>query len=430
MKRNDELWENAERVIPGGVNSPVRAFRGVGGTPRFLARGQGCKVWDVDGKEYVDYVGSWGPLLLGHAHPAIVEAVRAAAGDGLTFGAPTEREVQLANAVSRLVPAAQKIRLVTSGTEATMTAVRLARGFTRRDRVIKFAGAYHGHADTFLIKAGSGGATFGTPDSAGVPAGVAALTHVARFNDLASVRAVFTEYPQDVAAVIVEPILGNVGVVPPADGFLRGLKKLCDEFGALLVFDEVITGFRVGFGGAQELYGVTPDLCTLGKILGGGLPLAAVAGRAGIMDHLAPLGKVYQAGTLSGNPLATAAALATLNVLETKPPYPALDGAAKKLADGITAKIAEAGVAATVNRVGSMFTIFFTKDKVADAETALRADAQAYGRFFHACLEEGVYLPPSQYETAFVSTAHDGAAIDRTIAAVAKALQAAKPRPA
>ncbi|MBI4617820.1 MAG: glutamate-1-semialdehyde 2,1-aminomutase [Planctomycetes bacterium] len=426
MTRNEELWENALRVIPGGVNSPVRAFRAVGGSPPFLARGQGCRVYDADGKEYVDHVASWGPLIAGHAHPRVVEAIARAAAGGTTFGAPTEGEVLLANSVSRLVPSCEKVRLVSSGTEATMTAVRLARGVTGRDRIVKFAGCYHGHADSFLIRAGSGATTLGIPDSPGVPRALAELTLVARYNDLASVRALFGAHPDGIAAVIVEPVAGNMGCVLPAPGFLAGLRELSDRYGALLVFDEVITGFRLALGGAQAVYAVRPDLTTLGKILGGGLPLAAVGGKRSLMDQLAPEGKVYQAGTLSGNPVAVAAALATLGLLEEKNPYRDLEERTKSLAKGLEDAAVKAGIPVIVNRAGSMFTVFFTKGKVTDYESALQSDTRAYARFFHALLANGVYFPPAQFEVAFVGMAHDAAAIDRTLDAAAKTFAAAR----
>jgi glutamate-1-semialdehyde 2,1-aminomutase len=422
VKESEKLFAAAQRTIPGGVNSPVRAFRGVGGEPFFVARAQGARLWDVDGRAYIDYVGSWGPLILGHAAPAVVEAVTAAAARGTSYGAPTAGEVEMAEAITRVYPSIERVRLVSSGTEAAMSAIRVARGATGRDVLVKFDGGYHGHADSLLVKAGSGGATFSIPDSRGVPAALAALTLTVPFNDAAAVRAIFEARGSEVAAVIVEPVAGNMGVVPPAPGFLEALRELCTRHGAVLIFDEVITGFRVAHGGAQALYGVQPDLTCLGKIIGGGLPVGAYGGRAALMDQVAPLGGVYQAGTLSGNPLAVAAGLATIKVLSVPGVYERLETLGERLARGLAAGARAAGVPLTVNRVGSMLTGFFCATPVTDYTTAKRADTQRYARFFHAMREGGVYLAPSQFEAAFVSLAHTEADIDATVKAAADAL--------
>ncbi len=408
MSRSSELLQRAQRLIPGGVNSPVRAFRGVGGEPPFIARGAGAHVWDADGKEYIDYVGSWGPLLLGHAHPAIVAAVQEAAASGTSFGAPTEREVEMAEAIRDAVPSIEMVRLVNSGTEATMSALRLARGFTGRDLVVKFEGCYHGHVDSLLVKAGSGVATLGIADTAGVPAAFAATTIAIPFNSIGAVESVFEQRGSAIAAVIVEPVAGNMGCVPPAPGFLEALRELTARHGALLIFDEVMTGFRVAFGGAQALYGITPDLTTLGKVIGGGLPIGAYGGRADVMSKMAPLGPVYQAGTLSGNPLAVAGGLAMLRHLKAHPEiYAQLEIHSAALAGSVPAGV-------TVNRVGAMFTFFFTSQPVTDYESARRSDTARFARFFHWMLERGVYLAPSQFEAAFLSAAHSDEDIRRT----------------
>src|SRR5687767_817463 len=401
--RSRRLLANAERLIPGGVNSPVRAFRSVGGEPRFIARGEGARIWDVDGREYLDFVASWGPLILGHAPPAVVEAVAMAATRGTSYGAPTPQEVELAAMITAAYPSMEMVRLVSSGTEAAMSAIRLARGATGRDLLVKFDGCYHGHADSLLVKAGSGSATFGIPDSRGVPAALAGLTLTLPFNDLAAVRELFRARGREIAALIVEPVAGNMGVVAPAPGFLAGLRDITTAHGALLVFDEVITGFRVAYGGAQELYGVRPDLTCLGKIIGGGLPVGAFGGRADVMDHVAPLGSVYQAGTLSGNPLAVRARLTVLRLLKDIDPYEELDRRAAKLEQGLRDAAAEAGIQTTINRVGSMLTTFFTAKEVTDWPSARQSDTELYARFFRAMLEEGIYLAPSQFECAFVS---------------------------
>ncbi|MSP17757.1 MAG: glutamate-1-semialdehyde-2,1-aminomutase [Myxococcales bacterium] len=424
--RSAELFRRARDVIPGGVNSPVRAFRSVGGEPIFLARGAGARVWDVDGREYLDYVGSWGPLVLGHAHPEVIEAIREAAADGTTFGAPTEREVRFAELVRSAVPSLERLRCVSSGTEATMSALRVARGFTGRDRIVKIDGGYHGHADVLLVEAGSGAATLGIPGSAGVPADVARNTLVVPWNDLPAMRALFAapEHRGKIAAVIVEPVCGNIGCVPPAPGYLEGLRELTREDGALLVFDEVMTGFRVAWGGAQARFGVRPDLTCLGKIVGGGLPAAVFGGRADVMAKLAPEGPVYQAGTLSGNPLAMAAGLKTLELLARPGTYERLETLSARLEAGLRGAAERAGVAVHLNRVGAMFTAFFAEHAVVDYATAKQSDTARFGRYFRAMLERGVYLAPSQFEAAFMSLAHTEADVDATVSAAASALAA------
>ena len=420
--KSQQLFERAQRVIPGGVNSPVRSFRAVEGTPPFIARGNGSRVWDVDGNEYIDYLGSWGPLALGHAHPAVVEAVQRAAADGTSFGAPVEQEVQLAEMICDALPSVDSVRLVNSGTEACMTALRLSRAHTGRSKVVKFAGNYHGHADGLLVAAGSGALTHGIPTSAGVPEAYAAETLIATYNDLSSVEGLFDAWPDDIAAVIVEPVAGNMGVVPPADGFLQGLRDVTEANGALLIFDEVITGFRVAYGGAQTLYGVTPDVTTMGKIIGGGLPVGAYGGRSEVMQQVAPLGPMYQAGTLSGNPLAVAAGVATLTELQRPGVYDQLEAAATRLIDGVSGAFARAEIPSTVNRVASMFTGFFNAGPVAALAQVEQSDTAIYGRYMHALLDRGVYIAPSQFEAGFVSIAHTDADIDRTIVAVGDAL--------
>jgi glutamate-1-semialdehyde 2,1-aminomutase len=419
------LHERALRRIPGGVNSPVRAFRAVGGEPVYVARALGPHIWGADGTRYIDYVGSWGPMVLGHAHPAIIKAITEAAALGTSYGAPTEREVLFAEALCAAVPSMEKVRLCSSGTEACMSALRLARGFTGRDKVLKFEGCYHGHADFLLVKAGSGAATFGVPDSAGVPEAAARNTLTARFNDLDAVRAIFAAEGGDIAAVIVEPVVGNMGCVPPAEGFLEGLRALCTAHGALLVLDEVMTGFRVARGGAQARFGVRPDLTTLGKIVGGGLPLAAFGGRAEIMDRLAPLGPVYQAGTLSGNPVATAAGLATLALLEPDL-YEALERIGARIESGLRDAARAAGAKVTIQRVGAMWTVFFAEGPVRSWDDAKAADTKAFARWHQGMLKRGVYLPPSQWEAAFHSVTHDDAAVDATLAAAAEAFREAR----
>jgi glutamate-1-semialdehyde 2,1-aminomutase len=419
---SEELFARAQALLPGGVDSPVRAFRAVGGTPRFLVRGEGARVVDADGNVYIDYLGSWGPLIHGHAHPRVLEAVVAAAAEGTSFGAPTPREVELAELVTGAVPSIEMVRFVNSGTEATMSALRLARAYTGRDTILKFDGCYHGHADGLLVKAGSGPLSLGAPDSPGVPTDMARHTLSVRYNDLAAVEAAFAAQPEAIAAVIVEPIAGNMGCVPPATGFLAGLRELTRRYGALLVFDEVITGFRVAYGGAQALYGVMPDLTCLGKVLGGGLPVGAYGGPRAIMEQMAPAGPVYQAGTLSGNPLAMAAGCAALRLLYGDEAYARLEALAAPLAAGLAKATTEAGVPAQVARVGSLLTLFFTAQPVTDYESARTADTARYARFFHAMLERGVYLPPSQFELWFVSLAHHEADVEATLAAARAAL--------
>ena len=422
QSRSEQLFEQAQRVIPGGVNSPVRSFRAVAGTPPFLAKGQGSRVWDVDGNEYIDYLGSWGPLALGHAHPVVVEAVQRAAADGTSFGAPVEQEVELAEIICAALPSVDSLRLVNSGTEACMTALRLARAYTGRPKIVKFAGNYHGHADGLLVAAGSGALTHGVPTSAGVPESYAAETLVAAYNHAESVAELFAAWPNDIAAVIVEPVAGNMGVVPPAAGFLNSLRSITEANGALLIFDEVITGFRVAYGGAQSLFGVTPDITTMGKIIGGGLPVGAYGGRWDVMEMVAPLGPMYQAGTLSGNPLAVAAGVATLRELQRTGTYERLEASASRLTDGIAAAFSQAEIPSTINRVGSMFTGFFNPGPVSTLSEVEKSDTATYGRYFHALLERGVYIAPSQFEAGFVSVAHTDADIDRTIVAVRDAL--------
>jgi glutamate-1-semialdehyde 2,1-aminomutase len=419
---SEQWFAQAQALIPGGVNSPVRAFRGVGGTPFFVARAEGPRLFDVDGRGYLDYVMSWGPLLLGHAPKRVTEAVRDAAERGTSYGAPTPGEVELAREIRAAVPSMELLRLVSSGTEAAMSVLRLARGFTGRTKLIKFEGGYHGHADSLLVKAGSGGATFGVPDSLGVPPELARLTLTVPYNDLDAVRAVLQAEGREVAAIIVEPVAGNMGVVPPAPGFLAGLRELCRSHGALLVFDEVITGFRVAYGGAQARFGITPDLTILGKIIGGGLPVGAYGGRRDVMECVSPLGGVYQAGTLSGNPLAVAAGLEMLRALREPGVYEVLESRAAALEVGLREAGARAGVTATVNRVGSMLTAFFAPGPVTDWTSAARADRARYGRFFHAMLARGVYLAPSQFEAAFLSTAHAADDVAATVEAAREAL--------
>ncbi len=412
MNGSDSLYERGRRLIPGGVNSPVRAFRAVGGRPFFVERGAGARIWDVDGHCYLDFLGSWGPLILGHAPAPVVEAITDAVRQGTSFGAPTSREVEIAELISRAIPSIEMVRLVSSGTEAAMSAIRLARGATGGDVIIKFEGCYHGHADSLLVKAGSGGATFSIPDSLGVPTALASLTLTLPFNDLEAVRRTFDARGGEIAAVIVEPVAGNMGVVPPAPGFLQGLRHLTRRHGALLIFDEVITGFRVAYGGAQALDGVTPDLTCLGKIIGGGLPVGAYGGRRDLMEQVAPIGKVYQAGTLSGNPLAVAAGLATLRALTDPGVYPRLEALGARLEAGLQTAAREAGVPLVVNRVGSMLTPFFTDRPVTDYASAKRSDTVRYAKFFHGMLSRGVFLAASQFEAAFISLAHSEADID------------------
>jgi len=423
MSRSEELLARARKTIPGGVSSPVRAFKAVGGSPVFLARAEGARVFDEDGQSYVDYVGSWGPMILGHAHPAILEAVREAAARGTSFGAPCALEVELAERVVRHVPSVEKVRFVSSGTEATMSALRVARGFTGRSKILKFDGCYHGHADSLLVAAGSGVATLGIPGSPGVPEGTVADTLVVPFNDVAAVERAVAEHGPDLAAIIAEPVCGNMGAVAPRPGYLESLREITRKNGTVLIFDEVMTGFRLALGGAQELFGVTPDMTCLGKILGGGLPAAAYGGRADIMATVAPEGPVYQAGTLSGNPLAMAAGVATLDLLTEPGVYAKLDATSATLADGLVRAADEAGATVTVNRVGSMVTVFFGPGPVTDYATAKVSDTARFGRFFHAMLKRGVALPPAQFEAAFVSLAHGPAEIEATLQAADEAFR-------
>jgi glutamate-1-semialdehyde 2,1-aminomutase len=423
MSKSEELFNRAQRVIPGGVNSPVRAFRAVGGKPLFIQRGEGSHIWDVDGNEYIDYIGSWGPLIFGHRAPEVVKALRDVLEIGTSFGAPTEREVEIAELITKLVPSVEKVRLVNSGTEATLSAIRVARGFTGRERIVKFDGCYHGHGDSLLVKAGSGVATLGLPDSPGVPAGLAELTTVLPFNNPEALLKEFGARGKEVACVIVEPIVGNSGCVLPRGDFLSILRDVTKAAGTVLIFDEVMTGFRVALGGAQAKYGIQPDLTTMGKVIGGGLPVGAYGGRADIMDRVAPAGPIYQAGTLSGNPLAVAAGLATLRRLQSEKPFDRLEALGARLERGLRDASAKAGVDVQVNRAGSMFTLFFTNRPVFDFDSAKTSDTQRFNRFFHGMLDQGIYLPPSQFEAAFISAAHSERDIDRTVDAAAKALQ-------
>ncbi|RJQ30540.1 MAG: glutamate-1-semialdehyde-2,1-aminomutase [Peptococcaceae bacterium] len=424
--RSVAFYKEAVRYIPGGVNSPVRAFKAVGLTPLFISRGEGALIYDADGNEYVDYVGSWGPLILGHRHPAVVEALRRRLENGTSFGAPTELETVLAKMIVAAVPSIEMVRLVNSGTEAAMSALRLARGYTGRDKIVKFAGCYHGHADFLLIKAGSGALTTGVPTSPGVPAGTAKDTIVAPYNDLDTLSSIFEQEGRNIAAVIVEPVAGNMGVAPPAPGFLAGLRELTAAYGSLLIFDEVMTGFRLAYGGAQELYGINPDLTCLGKVIGGGLPVGAYGGKKEIMLHVSPAGPVYQAGTLSGNPLAVSAGIATLEVLRQPGVYAELERKSARLSAGLAEAAREAGAKTYCTRAGSMLCAFFTGTAVTDYDTACMADTGKYAVFFKSMLEQGVYLAPSQFEAMFVSLAHTDEQIDRTVEAARRAFRVAK----
>ncbi|MCE9633836.1 MAG: glutamate-1-semialdehyde 2,1-aminomutase [Methylophilales bacterium] len=415
--RNQQLFEQSQKLIPGGVNSPVRAFRSVGGTPIFFKRGLGAYLWDEDDKQYIDYIGSWGPMILGHAHPEVVAAVREAAGNSLSFGAPTARELDMAEILTKLVPSMEQVRLVSSGTEATMSAIRLARGFTGRSKIVKFEGCYHGHADALLVKAGSGALTFGQPSSAGVPPEVAAHTLTLAYNNIAEVEALFKQIGDEIACVIVEPVAGNMNLIPPAPGFLETLRTQCTQHGAVLIFDEVMTGFRVALGGAQALFNIKPDLTTLGKVIGGGLPVGAFGGRKDIMACLAPLGAVYQAGTLSGNPVAVAAGLTTLTLIQEVGFHDKLTRNTKMLVEGLSAIAKEMGIPFSAQSVGGMFGVYFSEHCPTSYDEVMHSDKEAFNRFFHAMLDNGVYLAPSAFEAGFVSAAHSDEVIAKTLEA-------------
>jgi len=416
MQSNHDLFQQAKQHIPGGVNSPVRAFNGVGGDPVFFREGKGAWLTDAEGKQYIDYVGSWGPMILGHAHPEVITAVQQAAANGLGFGAPTEIEIEMANLVCELVPSMDLVRMVSSGTEATMSAIRLARGFTGRDKIVKFEGCYHGHADSLLVKAGSGALTLGVPSSAGVPSSLAEHTLTLRYNDLDSVSECLADLGDDVACIIVEPVAGNMNCIPPVPGFLEGLRELCDQYGVVLIFDEVMTGFRVSLGGAQQHYDVKPDLTTLGKVVGGGLPVGAFGGKREVMECIAPLGPVYQAGTLSGNPVAMAAGLATLKLIQAPDFHKQLANTAEALVTGLQQRADAAAVAITTNQVGGMFGVFFTEEKhISLYEQVANSDQEKFKRFFHGMLDKGVYLAPSAFEAGFVSAAHGTDEINATL---------------
>lgn len=418
MQHSDKLFESAKKIIPGGVNSPVRAFNGVGGTPCFIKRAEGAYIYDADDKAYIDYIGSWGPMILGHNHPAILSAVIETAQNGLSFGAPTALEITMAEKVRELVPSMEKLRMVSSGTEATMSAIRLARGYTGRDKILKFEGCYHGHADSLLVKAGSGALTLGVPNSPGIPADFAKHTLTVSFNNLEEVKQIFAEYQDQIACIIVEPVAGNMNCIPPVEGFLEGLRAICDEQKSVLILDEVMTGFRIALGGAQAHYNITPDLTTLGKVIGGGMPVGAFGGKKEIMDYIAPVGPVYQAGTLSGNPIAMAAGLAALNELSVGDKHTQLSDATEKLAMGFKAAAERNGVSLSINYVGAMFGFFFTdEEKVTTYEQAVACDGEKFKKFFHLMLEEGVYLAPSAFEASFLSTAHTEKEIEATLAA-------------
>ena len=427
MSRSSELFHRAEKVIPGGVNSPVRAFRGVGGDPIFIERAQGAWLFDSDGRRYIDYVGSWGPMIAGHAHPEIISAVKAATDNGLSFGAPTAIEIEMAERVCDLLPSIEMVRMVSSGTEATMSAIRLARGFTGRDKIVKFEGCYHGHGDSLLVKAGSGALTLGVPSSPGIPASLAEHTITLEYNNLDSVHEAFAELGDQIACIIVEPVAGNMNCIPPVEGFLEGLREVCDAHGAVLIFDEVMTGFRVALGGAQTRYGVNPDLTTLGKIIGGGMPVGAFGGKREIMEYIAPTGPVYQAGTLSGNPIAMTAGLKTLEIISAPGFYDTLEAKTTRLVQGLQERADAAGIPFTTSQVGAMFGLFFTDaEKVTSFAQATQCDVEAFKRFFHAMLDEGVYLAPSAYEAGFVSSAHSDDDLDATLQAAEKAFAALK----
>jgi len=425
MSKSEQLFQQAQQHIPGGVNSPVRAFKGVGGTPVFFTRGEGPYLFDADGRRYVDYVASWGPMIAGHCHPAVVKAVRDTAANGLGFGAPTEIETRMADLLCELVPSLELVRMVSSGTEATMSAIRLARGFTGRDKIVKFEGCYHGHSDSLLVKAGSGALTLGVPTSPGVPADLAQHTLTLEYNNADQVRSLFAEMGEQIAAIIVEPVAGNMNCVPPLPGFLEALREVCDQCQSVLIFDEVMTGFRVALGGAQQYFGITPDLTTLGKVVGGGLPVGAFGGRRDIMEHIAPIGPVYQAGTLSGNPVAMAAGLATLELVRAPGFHARLENTTRQLLDGLRERAAAAGIAMTTNQVGGMFGLFFTDARsVTDFAAVSACDVARFRTFFHAMLEHGVYLAPSAFEAGFVSSAHDDKALQATLEAAERAFAA------
>ena len=426
MSTNHELFQRALRLMPGGVNSPVRAFKSVGGEPFFTARADGAYLWDVEGTRYIDYVGSWGPMIVGHNHPRVREAVERAVRDGLSFGTPSPAEVTMAETITRLVPSLEMVRMVNSGTEATMSAIRLARGATGRSRIVKFEGCYHGHGDSFLVKAGSGALTFGVPTSPGVPKALADLTLTLPYNDFDAATALFDECGADIAGLIVEPVVGNANCLPPREGYLQHLRALCTRHGAVLIFDEVMTGFRVALGGAQERYGVTADLATFGKVIGGGMPVGAYGGRRELMEQVSPSGPVYQAGTLSGNPVAMAAGLAMLGLVQAPGFHASLEAKVHALCDGLEAAARDAGVPFTTNRVGGMFGLFFSGERVDTYAQALACDTAAFNRFFHAMLERGVYLAPSAFEAAFMSSAHGDAEIAATVAAAREAFRISK----
>jgi len=424
ISKSKTIFDRAKNFIPGGVNSPVRAFRAVGGNPLFMKKAKGAYLYDEDGNEYVDLINSWGPMILGHAHPAVEDAVKEALVNSPSFGAPTLREVEMAELICSIMPSVEKVRMVNSGTEATMSAIRVARGFTGRDKIIKMEGCYHGHGDSFLIAAGSGALTFGTPDSPGVTKGTAKDTLIAPFNDLKAVEKIITENKNEIAAIILEPVVGNMGCVAPVSGYLPGLRSLCDQHNIVLIFDEVMTGFRLSPGGAQELYGVKADMTTLGKIIGGGLPVGAYGGKKEIMDFVSPLGPVYQAGTLSGNPLAMAAGMAMLKYLKAHPEvYQQINRVTTKLVNGIQQQVKQAGLPFTINQVGSMFTLFFTGKHVVEFTTAVTSDTKLFAKYFQAMLSEGIYMAPSQYEAMFISTAIDDPIADRILSASEKALR-------
>jgi len=417
-----EQFNAAKAHIPGGVNSPVRAFKSVGGDPVFIQKALGAQITDTSGKQYIDYVGSWGPMILGHAHPEVIAAVKAAADNGLSFGAPTEIETEMANKICEIIPSIEMVRMVSSGTEATMSAIRLARGYTGRDKIIKFEGCYHGHSDSLLVKAGSGALTLGVPDSPGVPASLAEHTITLTYNNLQEISDTLAEIGDQVACVIIEPVAGNMNCIPPVEGYLEGIRTLCDEHKVVLIFDEVMTGFRVSLSGAQGHFGITPDLTTLGKVIGGGMPVGAFGGKREIMEYIAPLGPVYQAGTLSGNPIAMTAGLKTLELISANGFYDELSAKVSKLVEGIKQAASDAGIAMTSNQAGGMFGLFFTDQQVTSFEQATQCDAERFKTFFHGMLDEGIYLAPSSYETGFVSSAHTDEDLQKTIDAAARVL--------